>query len=254
MIYNPYSLQGKSILVTGASSGIGRVTAIECSRLGASLFVTGRNVERLLDTYNSLSTEFDGQHKYCISDLTNSEDVDRIIDEMPLLDGVALCAGKGMNLPVRNVKKNKLTEIFEVNFFAPVELIRLLLYKKKINKPSSIVVISSVGGNYLFEPGNGVYGATKASLNSYVKFAASELAVRQTRVNAVCPGMVETPLIHRGIFTEEPLEEDAKKYPLKRYGQPIDVALAVIYLLSDASSWVTGTSLVVDGGISINSK
>lgn len=250
-MYNPYSLEGKRILVTGASSGIGRATAIECSRLGASVCITGRNEERLQETFDSLKG--DG-HFQTIAELTDDNDMKRLVAECPQLDGIVLCAGRGLTVPVKNAKRKQLEQAFSVNLFAPIELLQALLAKKKLNKPASVVVIASVGGNYLFEPGNVVYGATKAALNSYVRFAASELASRQTRVNAVCPGMVDTPLIHRGIYTEEQLQEDAEKYPLKRYGKPLDVALAVTYLLGDAASWVTGTSLIVDGGISINKK
>ena len=128
---------------------------------------------------------------------------------------------------------------------------RLLYKKKKIAKNASLVLLSSLGGTQIFSGGNGIYGASKSALNSIMKFAAKEFSSRKVRVNSICPGMVDTPLIHRGTITEEQLLEDQKRYPLGRYGKPEDIAYAAIYLLSDASSWVTGQALVLDGGLSI---
>ena len=141
--------------------------------------------------------------------------------------------------------------MFDVNFFAPVELLRMMYKKKVLQKGASVVLIASIGGTHSFMPGNGVYGASKAALNSVMKYAAREYASRKVRVNSICPGMVDTPLIHRGTITEEQLAEDAKRYPLGRYGHPDDIANGAIYLLSDASAWLTGHDLVIDGGFSI---
>ena len=112
-------------------------------------------------------------------------------------------------------------------------------------------MVASVGGVMSYAVGNGSYGTTKAALNSAMKYFALELAPKKIRVNAVNPGMTNTKLIHRGTISEEQLQADAEKYPLKRYGEPEDIANGIIYLLSDASSWVTGHSLVIDGGLSI---
>lgn len=247
-MYNPYSLERKTVLVTGASSGIGRESAIECSKLGANVIITGRNEERLKDTYLNLEGE---GHKMILAELTNQEDVDKLVDTVDGLQGLILCAGKGLTSPFPFSTRDKYDDIFSVNYFAPVELLRLLVKKKKLVKESSVVFVSSIGGIESFQLGNGIYGASKAALNSTMKFCAKELAAKKIRVNSVNPGMVNTKLIQGGAISEEQHKMDMEKYPLKRYGEPQDIAFGIIYLLSDASSWVTGHSLVIDGGVTI---
>lgn len=244
---NPFSLQGKTILVTGASSGIGQATAIACAQMGADVVITGRDAERLQATAD-LMGEAKGQ---IVADLIVQEDVDKLVAALPPLDGAVLCAGNSTTLPLQFGTREKFDDMFDVNFFAPVELLRLMYKKKVLQKGASVVLIASIGGTHSFMPGNGVYGASKAALNSVMKYAAREYASRKVRVNSICPGMVDTPLIHRGTITEEQLAEDAKRYPLGRYGRPDDIAHGAIYLLSDASSWLTGHDLVIDGGFSI---
>ena len=246
--YNPFSLEGKTILVTGASSGIGQATAIECSKMGAKLVITGRNSERLQQTFGQLSG--DG-HRQVIAELTKDDDVKRMVEECPELNGIVLCAGKGITLPLNFATREKFDLIFNVNFFAPIELLRLFLKKKKIDKSSSVVFVSSIGGNFNFNVGNGIYGSSKAALNSCMKFLAKELASKKIRVNSVNPGMVNTKLIQGGSISDEQKEADMELYPLKRYGEPEEIAHGIIYLLSDASSWVTGHSLIIDGGVTI---
>lgn len=247
--YNPFSLKGKTILVTGASSGIGESVAIKCSLMGAGVVVTGRNEERLQAVYDQLDeTAFRSQ---VVADLTVDEDLERLVSALPPLDGAVLCAGNSTTLPLQFGTREKFDDMFNVNFFAPVELLRLMYKKKVLQKGASVVLIASIGGTHSFMPGNGVYGASKASLNAVMKYAAREYASRRVRVNSICPGMVDTPLIHRGTITEEQLAEDAKRYPLGRYGRPEDIAHGAVYLLSDASSWLTGHDLVIDGGFSI---
>lgn len=246
--YNPFSLDGKTILVTGASSGIGQATAIQCSKLGAKVIITARNEERLKKTLSQM--EGDG-HRIVLAELTQQTDLETMVDDIDSLNGVVLCAGKGMTAPFSFSTKEKFDSIFEINFFAPVELLRLLVKKKKMVKESSVVFVSSVGGNFSFNVGNGVYGASKAALNSIMKFCAKELASKKIRVNSVNPGMVNTKLIQGGIISEEQHQLDMEKYPLNRYGESEEIAYGIIYLLSNASSWVTGHSLVIDGGLTI---
>lgn len=248
MEYNPFTLVEKTVLVTGASSGIGLATAIECSRMGANLVVTGRDKERLESCLNSLQ----GKSNHLVqADLSCKEELEQLVNQVPILDGVVICAGQGTTLPIRSANTQKYQEIFDINFFAPVELLRLLLKSKKLNNGASVVIIASIGGTYKFEPANAIYGTSKAAIYSFMKFAALEFAGKGIRVNSICPGMIETPLMKNGRFSEEQLEAYKGAYPLKRFGTPNEIGQAAIYLLSDAASWVTGTSLVIDGGISI---
>jgi NAD(P)-dependent dehydrogenase (short-subunit alcohol dehydrogenase family) len=245
---NPFSLEGKTILVTGASSGIGRQTAIECSRMGASVVLTARNEDRLNETLNAMSGT---NHSIVAADLLKQEDLDSLLCSVPELNGVVLCSGKGLTLPMQFATRDKFDDIFCTNFYSPFELLRLLYKKKKLQKNGSVVTIASLGGIQIFSGGNGVYGVSKAALASAMMFCAKEFAPRKVRVNCICPGMVDTPLIHRGTVTEEQLKENEKLYPLGRYGKPEDIAYAAVYLLSDAASWITGQQIVLDGGISI---
>ncbi len=245
---NPYTLEGKRILVTGASSGIGQATSIQCSKMGAQVIVTGRNAERLQKTYEQLEGD---NNLLFVGDLTDSTKLEQLVQKCDGLDGIVLCAGQVITAPFSFNTREKYNDIFEVNFFSPVELLRLLVKKKKINKEASVVFVSSIGGVTAFSFGNSAYGATKAAINSTMKTCAVELAIKKIRVNSVNPGMVNTPLIFGGGLTNEQYELDKQKYPLKRYGEPNDIAFGIIYLLSDASSWVTGHSLIIDGGFSI---
>lgn len=247
-IYNPFSLKGHTVLVTGASSGIGRATAIECSRMGATVIATGRNAERLASTF----AELDGDgHQQIAADLTADEDIERVVGMMPQLDGAVLCAGKGVLIPLKFAKRQKFDDVFEINFFSQIELLRLLVKKKKFNKGASVAVIDSIGGNSSFTTGNIVYGSSKAALQSAMRYCALELAPN-VRVNCICPGMVETPLISGATVDADDRRRDEAQYPMGRYGAPVEVAQCAVYLLSNAASWVTGQSFVIDGGFSIN--
>ena len=244
MSYNPFTLAGKTILVSGASSGIGKAIAIECSKMGANVILTARNKERLEETLSQCE-----EGKIVPANLVEQEDIENLVNSVPTLDGVVLCAGKGLTLPFNYATRDKFDSIFDINFFSTIETLRLLSKKKKLNKGCSVVFIVSIGGTYRFTVGNSIYGASKAALRSMIHFCSQELSSKLIRVNGIYPGMVETPLIHKGTLTEEQLKEDMSHYPLKRYGKPEEIAYGAIYLLSDASAWVTGQDLVIDGGI-----
>lgn len=248
MSYNPFCLKGKTILVTGASSGIGQATAIECSKLGAKVIVTARNEERLKETLSQMEGE---GHLMILADLTNQSELESLVNDINQLNGLVLCAGMPKTLPFQFCTRENFDEVFNINFFAPVELLRLLVKKKKMAKDSSVVFVSSIGGVRAYGASNAIYGASKSAIDSVMKTSARELATKRIRVNSVNPGMVETKLIHVGVITEEQLEADKKTYPLQRYGTPIDIALGIVFLLSDASSWMTGHPLVIDGGKTI---
>lgn len=248
MIYNPFSLQNKTILVTGASSGIGRATAIECSKMGAKVVITARNEGKLKETLSLL--EGDG-HQMIIADLSKADEIDNLVAQLPEINGLVNNAGKTITLPCKFITEEKLDDIVSVNMTAPILLFSKLLKKKKLVNGSSVVFTSSIGGTFIANMGNGMYGATKGALSAFVKIAALENASKNIRVNAVCPGMINTNLFDSGVINEEQLAEDMKRYPLGRYGKPEEVAWAMIYLLSDASSFVTGSNLVIDGGYTI---
>lgn len=245
---NPFSLEGKTILVTGASSGIGQGCAVMAAQMGAKVIVSGRNEERLQETLKQLQGE---GHATFAGDLTDAAVIEKMVGEVPALDGVVFSAGISMTAPFAFTTREKFDKVFNVNFFSPIELLRLLVKKKKLVNGSSVVFISSVGGNFGFSVGNGAYGASKAALNSMSRLCSLELAPKKIRVNAICPGMVETPLV-QGFsqnITEEEKQRDIDFYPLKRYGKPEDIAGGVVYLLSEAASWVTGQAICIDGGI-----
>lgn len=248
-MYNPFSLEGKTILITGASSGIGRSVAIECARLGATLVLTGRNERNLHETLQSLEGE--KEHQVVVADLSNEEDVNKLVMSLPSLDGLVCNAGVGKMLPVQFYSLDVLEEVFGINVFAPMLLIKLLVRKKKLKNPSSVVFTASISGYSNVVPANGIYGASKSALSAYMKYAALELAGKGIRCNAVHPGRIQTPLIENRLLSEEDVAKDVDMYPLKRYGKPEEVAHAIIYLLSDAAAWVTGTNLVIDGGRSL---
>ena len=247
-MYNPFSLEGKTILVTGASSGIGRATAIECSKMGAQVIITARNEARLRETYNQLEGE---NHHMIICDLADDNAIEALVQEVPQLSGLVNNAGYQEYLPVPFIKKEKLEAIMSVNTIAPIILLQKLLRAKKITKGASVVFTSSLAGIGVNAPGNSMYAATKGAISAFVTGAAIDMAPKKIRVNAVCPGMVNTAIMDSGTVGEEELKADAANYPLGRYGEPEDIAFAIIYLLSDASSWVTGSNLVIDGGVSV---
>ena len=243
--YNPFTLEGKTILVTGASSGIGRGIAIACSKMGANVLVNGRNESRLKETLQLLEGE---SNKIVVADLSNSVKVTEMVTELPKLDGIVHCAGIGQRVLCKQLQERDLDEMMDVNFKAPVMLQTELLKQKKINKAASIVFIASIAAD---SPtvGNSMYSASKGAIISYANCLSIELAPRLIRVNCISPAMVWTDLSFKGGITEEELREDENKYPLKRYGAPEDIANLSIYLLSDASSWMTGSNIRISGGV-----
>lgn len=248
MDYNPFSLKNKIILVTGASSGIGQSIAIQCSRMGAKIVACGRNEDRLKETISAL--DGDG-HLSFIGDLTLFESIHELVGILPVLDGIVLSAGTSYKVPFKMANYEKFENIFKLNFFSPVELLREIVKGKKIANSASVIAISSVGGEKVFALGSSIYGSSKAALSSVMRYCAVELSNRNIRVNMICPANVETPLLDKSVMTDEQKEADRSRYLLRRYGKPEEIAYAAIYLLSDASSWVTGTSLVIDGGASV---
>lgn len=247
-MYNPFSLIGKTILVTGASSGIGRATAIECSKMGAKLLLTGRNEERLKETLSCLEGE---EHRILCYDLSKENDLKELCTTIPAIDGLAHCAGISMLKPIMALNANNLHELFTTNYYAPVLLTKQLAKAKKLQNGASLVYVGSISGINNVATALSAYGSSKSALNSFVQYAALEFSGKQIRCNAVLPGRVETHLLQNQTMSNEDIQKDIEKYPLKRYGRAEEVAKTIVYLLSDATTWITGTSITIDGGRSI---
>lgn len=249
-IYNPFRLENKTVLVTGASSGIGRAIAIECSKMGAKVFLTARSEERLNDTLHRMDNP--ERHVVLPANLLEKQDINSLVDKISEnLDGIVQCAGVTNPKPFYYFQESDIESLMKVNFYAPFLLIQSLFKKKKIKRKGSVVFISSISGVYVSSVGGSLYSASKGAVNGIIKGLALELAPKSIRVNSVNPGMIETNIFDSGIIDRELLNEDSKRYPLKRYGRAEEVAYAVIYLLSDATAWMTGSNIKIDGGYTL---
>ncbi|MBR2136145.1 MAG: SDR family oxidoreductase [Bacteroidales bacterium] len=244
-MYNPYSLEGKTILVTGASSGIGRQTVIEASRLGARIIASARDKERLEETLSML--EGSG-HSFIIADLSIDEQVEDLASQVEPLDGFSCNAGIPGGQLVLFYKEEQIENVFKVNTFSAMMLTRHLLKKKKLKRGASVVYTSSAGNVFCAAIANGIYGASKCALDGFMRSAAIELAAKGIRCNSVNPSVVMTAFQKNSGITQEQYQKELANYPLGRFGTPVDVALAICFLLSDASSFITGTAVKIDGG------
>lgn len=244
-----FSLEGKNILITGASGGIGKSVAINAALQGAQLIITARNNERLNATLEDLS-ENGVTHTAIPCDLSSKDDLDALVDTLEPLDGIVLNAGAVKLAPIAFINDATVDELFEVNVQSSIRLVQRLVRKKKIKKGASLVFISSISTQKA-TIGNAVYNATKGAVNAFVKSLALELAARKIRVNAIMPGFVPTGILNTSGISEEELEAHRKNYPLGRYGKPEDIAYLSIYLLSDQASWMTGALVNLDGGFSL---
>ena len=247
-IENPYSLEGKTVLVTGAGSGIGRATSIECSRLGATMVLVDINPDTVKETQGMLANQ-ELAHQSFVCDLTSDEALDELVDKVPELTGLVNNAGINKLLPPIFINRTDIDRIFSINTFAPIFLTQKLLKKKKLKQGASIVFTSALNGVYSSSPANSMYSASKGAINGFMKNLALDLAAKMIRCNSVNPGMIETDILSHGAVSAEQIEENKKKFPLGRWGKPVEIARGIVFLLSDASSWTTGTTLVIDGGV-----
>lgn len=247
---NPFSLKNKTILITGASSGIGKATALQCSKMGAKLIITGRNLERLKEVYNELEQN---NHLIIQADLSNADDLELLVNSLEKIDGLVHSAGILETTPFSFTSNKKLSETMRINFEAPFILTQKLIKTKKIKNNSSVVFVSSLSGYSTGAIGLSAYSASKGAICATVRVIALELAPKKIRVNSVCPGMVKTEMNsgNNKLFQEQLEEDELRNYPLG-YGTADDIANTNVFLLSDASKWITGTNLVIDGGASIH--
>ena len=250
MHYNPYSLDGKTILITGGGGGIGSEVARLCSKLGARIVLTDIREEALHTALDTLEKVETGEHIAIKADLTNADELNRLVEQLPEINGFVCNAGVMKLVLTQFITEEELTRIQNINLNAPILLTKAILKKKKIKRGGSIVFTASAAGVYRVSIGNAIYATTKCGIDAFMRTVALEYGPKGIRCNSVNPGMVETALI--GGFTEEEKEKEMQNYPLRRFAKPEDIALGIAYLLSDASSFVTGTALKIDGGMTLS--
>ena len=247
-MYNPFTLEGKVILITGAGGGIGRATAMACAKMGAAVIVTDINEATLTETLDFLKKESQMKHQMFVADLTKQDELDNLVGETPVLDGLVCNAGISKVLPIQFLNEEDMNRIMSINAFAPMYLTQRLYKKKKINKNGSIVFTESISGVKMVSMGGVMYAVSKNALDAFMRNAALEFAARGIRVNSVNPSRVNTNIVKNAVYSEEEVAKDIQTYPLKRYAEPEEIANAIIFLLSDASTYITGHALIVDGG------
>jgi NAD(P)-dependent dehydrogenase (short-subunit alcohol dehydrogenase family) len=244
----PFSLEGKRVLITGASSGIGRQIAISCSKMGATVIGTGRDASKLDETLGLLSGS---EHLMVPADLTQASGRDSVLTSFAdPLEGLVHCAGISRLSPVRMMNEAHLLEIMSINVNAPMLLTQALLKKQKIQNGGSILFISSIAA-HIGVPGVAGYSGSKAALIGMMRCLAMEVVKKKIRVNCLSPALVNSPLLEATAELIGSMEQEEKNYPLG-FGKPEDIANASVFFLSQASRWITGTTLVMDGGLTIS--
>lgn len=246
-VFNPFSLEGKRILVTGASSGIGRQTAISCALMGATVIIVGRNLLRLEETFAVLDNT---KHIIIQADLQNPEDITKIATKAGILHGLVHAAGVMKLVPFRMMNQKHLDEIFGLNVYAPLLLTKAFLAKKQITKEGSIVFISAVASD-IGPVATAAYSASKAALLGAMRSLSLEVVKQGIRANIISPGYVRTPMLDQLTLNGSEVKTLTDLAPLG-VGNPVDIANAAIFYLSQASRWVTRAEFVVDGGLTIS--
>ncbi|MGZ4048540.1 MAG: SDR family NAD(P)-dependent oxidoreductase [Bacteroidia bacterium] len=243
-------LKDKNILITGASSGIGRAAAVLCDQLGANIIISGRNSKELASTKSLLKNKT----KDIIADLANEDEINMLISALPSIDGFVHCAGIINPLPVKYLKSKHIEDLFKINFSSAVLISSELLRTKKLNTDSSVVFISSVSSDHPYT-GGALYTSSKAALEAFARGFALEASSKKIRVNTIAPALVKTKILEQSeeIYSKEEIQEIENRYPLG-IGEPLDVANTIAFLLSASSKWITGTIIKMDGGLLLNSK
>lgn len=243
------SLKNKTILITGASSGIGKASAFICHELGAHVILTSRREDELKEICNQLKDN----SSYVVGDLTQENEIEILVASISNLDGIVHCAGIVKPVPIKFIKKKHITEMFDVNFSSAVLLSSNLLSQKKINSNASVVFVSSVSVNHPYT-GGALYISSKGALEAFNKAFALEGSSKKIRSNIVAPALVKTNIWDQitESFTEEDIQKIENQYPLG-LGEADDVAKTIAFLLSDMSKWITGTTITMDGGLLLNS-
>jgi NAD(P)-dependent dehydrogenase (short-subunit alcohol dehydrogenase family) len=243
-------LTSKTILVTGASSGIGQATAILCDSFGASVIISGRNEERLIGTLSQMSE----RTQMVIADLTDDIGISKLVDAVPKINGLFHGVGMIQPYPIKFIKRKNIEELLNTNLTSAILLTSNLLKNKKVSNSSSFVFISSVSANHPYL-GGALYSTSKAALEAFTRSVALEHANQKIRANILAPALVQTDMFNKTkeAYSEDEFQQIITQYPLG-IGQPLDVARAAVFLLSEASSWITGTTLQMDGGLLLNSK
>lgn len=239
-----FGLKDKAIFITGASSGIGKQIAQSVAEAGGKVIITGRNENRLQETYKLLKG--DG-HQFLYADLTVEEDIRKLINALPQLDGIVHSAGVTSHFPAKFIGTKQIDETFNINLYAPVLLMKLILSKKLLKDSASVVFLSSVAAKYPYFGGS-LYTASKLALEGYCKTLALELSVKKIRTNCLAPAMVKTSMLEKTeeTISKETLDKFQSVHPLG-FGKPEDVANAAVFLLSDASRWITGQNIILGG-------
>lgn len=243
-----FSLEGKTILVTGASSGIGQACTQYVADMGGAVILSGRDISRLRATHCSLNGV---NHQVFPGDLNDFTTRQQLIQAIPSLDGVVFAAGINKLKPARFVDAAFLTEQMNINFTVPYLMTCELLKVRKIKDGASVIFIGSIAA-HVAQIANSVYSATKGALISAMRVLAVENSKQQMRFNVLSPGQVRTPMTTRteAILSPKAMLEYESQYPLG-FGDPADLAGPAVFLLSDASRWLTGQEIIIDGGFTL---
>lgn len=249
---NPFSLEEKTILITGASSGIGRQCAIDCAMMGAKVILVARNEERLKETLSMMDGEGHSLYSFDLNNINEIKDfINYIVSEHGKFDGLIHAAGIEMTKPIKLLTPEDYEYVFRVNTLSGLELAKQISGIKNFNKSGAIVFISSITG-IIARTGVAAYSASKGAMISAARVMALELSKREIRVNCISPGTILTPLMDKYLstLTDEQKQNRVSGFPLN-LGKTTDISYTSVFLLSDASRWITGQNLVVDGGYTI---